>query len=69
MFQSYDSFGGIVTRMPQKIFVATEILVFDFELFIGGRCDLLGNGQRVRNRFAFEHSRSGCFGAIVVFAS
>ncbi len=48
--------------------MATEILVFDFEL-LGGWCDLLGNGQRVRNRFAFEHSRSGCFGAIVVFAS
>jgi len=24
-----------------KIFVVTRILVFDFELFIGGRCDLL----------------------------
>jgi hypothetical protein len=30
--------------MPQrKLFVATEILVFDFELFIGDRCDLLSN--------------------------
>ena len=26
-----------------KIFVATRILVFDFELFIGGLCDLLGS--------------------------
>jgi len=29
--------------MPQKKFVVTGILVFDFELFVGGRCDLLGN--------------------------
>ncbi len=30
--------------MPQrKFFVATGILVFDFELFIGVRYDLLGN--------------------------
>ena len=27
--------------MPQKQIVATEILVFDFELFIGDRYDLL----------------------------
>jgi hypothetical protein len=27
----------------KKFFVAREILVFDFELFIGGRCHLLGN--------------------------
>ena len=41
MFRSYDSFGGIVTRMSQKKFAATGILVFDFELFIGDRCELL----------------------------
>jgi hypothetical protein len=30
--------------MPQrKFFVATGIVVFDFELFIGGRCDFLGD--------------------------
>jgi hypothetical protein len=30
--------------MPQRKFlVATGMLVFDFELFIGDRCDLLGN--------------------------
>jgi hypothetical protein len=28
--------------MPQrKFFVATGILVFDFELFIGGRCEIM----------------------------
>jgi len=27
----------------KKIFVATKILVFDFELFIGIRCDFLRN--------------------------
>jgi hypothetical protein len=29
--------GCTLTRMPQKRFVVTEILVFDFELFIGVR--------------------------------
>ncbi len=28
--------GNVITRMPQKN-LATEILLFDFELFIGGR--------------------------------
>jgi hypothetical protein len=38
--------------MPQrKFFVATRILVFDFELFIGGRCDLLGNIGALFTRF------------------
>jgi hypothetical protein len=36
----------LVTWMPQrKIFCGTEILLFDFELFIGDRCDLLGCSQ------------------------
>ncbi|MFB0551688.1 MAG: hypothetical protein ACETWQ_00100 [Phycisphaerae bacterium] len=35
MFQPYDSFGG------------KGISVFDFELFIGGRYDLLGNISRL----------------------
>ena len=30
----------------KKFFVATEILVFDFELFIGDRCGFLGNIAR-----------------------
>jgi hypothetical protein len=33
-------FGQGSKRIPQKEFVATEILLFDFEFFIGGRCDL-----------------------------
>jgi len=32
--------------MTQKKFVVTGILVFDFELFIGGRCALLGHKGR-----------------------
>jgi len=29
----------------KKIFVATGILGFDFEIFIGGRCDLLATRE------------------------
>ena len=36
----------------KKIFVATEILVFDFEFFIGGRHDILGT-----NLVACENKR------------
>ncbi len=34
--------------LKEKIFVATETIVFDFELFIGDRCGFIGNIARLR---------------------
>ncbi len=39
----FDVLCQVLPWMPQKEFVATGIIVFDFELFIGERSDFLGN--------------------------
>jgi hypothetical protein len=43
----------IVTLMYQKNFVVTENILFDFELFIGGRCELVSDTN------AFFHIKLG----------
>ena len=41
---SYEAWlRGDNVDASKTIFVATEMLAFDFELFIGGRCGSLGN--------------------------
>jgi hypothetical protein len=42
----------------KKIFMATGIIVFDFELFIGGQCQLVSDIVRVDNE-AGAHSSVG----------
>ena len=42
---SYEAWLKCRDRDVSKKFVVTEILVFDFELFISGRCELLSNIQ------------------------
>jgi len=62
--------------LVKKIFVATEILVFDFELFIGGRHDLLAQilwPTQHQHLLLFSHTSgntrtisliAGCIGGI-----
>jgi hypothetical protein len=42
---SYERWLICHNEDASKKIVATEILVFDFELFIGGLCELLGSAE------------------------
>jgi hypothetical protein len=43
----YEAWLICYNEDTSKKFMATENLVFDFELFLGGRFDLLGNISRL----------------------